>query len=432
MTLLVLMGSGETAPAMRRVHREVFAATGEGPAVMLDTPFGFQENADELTAKTQSYFAESVGRRVGLARWRTAEAPVAEREVALAALAAARWVFAGPGSPTYALRHWRGTPMVGAMADVPERGGTLVFGSAAAVTLGTHAIPVYEIYKVGEAPHWVDGLDLLGRLTGIRAAVVPHYDNAEGATHDTRFCYLGERRLTRLEAELPPECGVLGIDEHTALILDLAGRTGRVLGLGAVTVRRRGASTVLAAGASVSLDALADLVRGAGAPGVARAAAAPASMGAAEDSTSGSRRGEAASLREAARRARADFDAAVAAADVDGCVASLLAVEQAIMDWRADTLQGDDVDRARRELRAMIVRLGELARSGARDPREALAPIIDLALQFRQRARDTKDFATSDLVRDRLTSAGVQVRDTPQGPAWELAPTGDQAAAGAG
>jgi hypothetical protein len=105
-----------------------------------------------------------------------------------------------------------------ALADVVTRGGTLVLGSAAAVTLGTQAIPVYEIYKAGEPARWVDGLDLLGRLTGIRAAVVPHYDNAEGGSHDTRFCYLGEQRLAALEHSLPDDVGVLGVDEHTALI----------------------------------------------------------------------------------------------------------------------------------------------------------------------------------------------------------------------
>ena len=89
-------------------------------------------------------------------------------------------------------------------------------GSAAALTLGSHTVPVYEVYKVGEDPRWVEGLDLLGQITGIRAAVVPHYDNAEGGTHDTRFCYLGEPRLAGLEAELPAEVGVLGVDEHTA------------------------------------------------------------------------------------------------------------------------------------------------------------------------------------------------------------------------
>ena len=75
--------------------------------------------------------------------------------------------------------------------------------SAAALTLGVATIPVYEIYKVGEDPHWLEGLDLLGPATGLRAAVVPHYDNAEGGNHDTRFCYMGERRLQALEAALP-------------------------------------------------------------------------------------------------------------------------------------------------------------------------------------------------------------------------------------
>src|SRR5690606_30141052 len=44
-------------------------------------------------------------------------------------------------------------------------------------------------------------------------AVIPHYDNAEGGTHDTRYCYLGERRLSQLERQLPEEAAVLGIDD---------------------------------------------------------------------------------------------------------------------------------------------------------------------------------------------------------------------------
>jgi len=74
--------------------------------------------------------------------------------------------------------------------------------SAAALTLGRYTIPVYEIYKVGEAPRWLEGLDLLTPI-GLPVAVVPHYDNAEGGNHDTRFCYLGEHRLRMLEDELP-------------------------------------------------------------------------------------------------------------------------------------------------------------------------------------------------------------------------------------
>ena len=133
--------------------------------------------------------------------------------------------------------------------------------SAAALTLGVVTIPVYEIYKVGEAPSWLPGLDLLAAATGLRAAVVPHYDNAEGGNHDTRFCYMGERRLRILEGQLPPGTFILGVDSHTALVLDLDRGTAAVAGLGGVTVRVDGRSSVIPSGSEVSIDALAAAAR---------------------------------------------------------------------------------------------------------------------------------------------------------------------------
>ncbi|HET9655876.1 MAG TPA: hypothetical protein VFP72_11015, partial [Kineosporiaceae bacterium] len=265
MSLLVVMGSGETAPTMVKIHRQVFGQTAalvSGGAVMLDTPFGFQMNADDLVARTRQYFADSVGTPVEVARWRRADEPAVAQERALALLHQAGWVFAGPGSPTYALRQWRGTAVPEALLDVTDRGGTLVFGSAAACTLGTHTIPVYEIYKVGEEPHWEPGLDLFGRLTGVHAVVIPHYDNAEGGGHDTRYCYLGEQRLSRLQAQLPDGIGVLGVDEHTALLVDVAARTARVAGNGVVTVRRTSGSRTFPAGSELDLGDLAALLDG--------------------------------------------------------------------------------------------------------------------------------------------------------------------------
>ena len=80
--LLTIMGSGETAPTMVKTHRSVFdrlAGTADAgadvPAVFLDTPFGFQENAAELSSKTADYFRVSVNRAVvvaGLPRIETA------------------------------------------------------------------------------------------------------------------------------------------------------------------------------------------------------------------------------------------------------------------------------------------------------------------------------------------------------------------------
>lgn len=414
MSRIVVMGSGETAPTMVKAHREIFATGPPGPAVMLDTPFAFQMNRDELVARIRGYFAQSVGRDVEVASW-SGEESSAQQEKSLALLDRASWVFAGPGSPTFALRRWRGTPVPSALAGVVRRGGTLVLGSAAALTLGTHAVPVYEIYKVGEDPRWVDGLDLLGQLTGVAAAVVPHYDNREGATHDTRFCYLGERRLARLEASLPAHVGVLGVDEHTAAVVDVAGRAVQVLGSGVLSVRRRGLTHTFAAGASVPLDELSGLLRGAPASGdPARAPhTVPAGAPAAETR-------QALSLRAEADRARTAFEQALATRHVDGCVAAVLRLEEAIAAWRADTLQSEDADEARRVLRALVVRLGELAEKGAGDPRDAVAPYVDALLDVRRAAREAADFAMSDLVRERLVAAGVQVRDTPGGTEWSL------------
>jgi cyanophycinase-like exopeptidase len=413
---LVVMGSGETAPTMVRVHREVFATCPPGPAVMLDTPFAFQMNRAELVTRTRSYFAQSVGREVDVAAWSGRE-DAAQAGKSLALLDRAAWAFAGPGSPTYAMRKWRGSPVPAALIGVVRRGGTLVLGSAAAVTLGSHAVPVYEIYKVGADPVWVEGLDLLGALTGVSAAVVPHYDNKEGATHDTRFCYLGEERLAALEAELPEQTGVLGVDEHTAMLLDVEARTMTVAGNGVVSVRRRGDTRTFAAGDSVGLDDLAAMLRGEQ-TGPAPVRAVPA---AAEGSAAGDTDQPALSLREEADRARDAFERALAGRDVDGCVAAVLGLEEALAAWQSDTLQSDDADEARRVLRALVVRLGELAEQGAADPADAVAPFVEALLAVRTGARENKDFATSDLVRDRLVAAGVEVHDSPEGTTWALA-----------
>jgi len=415
MSRLVVMGSGETTPTMVRVHREVFAACPAGPAVMLDTPFAFQMNRAELVTRTRAYFAQSVGREVEVAAWSGRE-DAAQAGKSLALLDRAAWAFAGPGSPTYALRQWQGTPVPAALAGVVRRGGTLVLGSAAALTLGSHAVPVYEIYKVGTDPEWVPGLDLLGELTGVAAAVVPHYDNKEGATHDTRFCYLGEERLTALEADLPDEVGVLGVDEHTAMLIDVEARTLTVAGNGVVSVRRRGDTRTFAAGESLTLDVLSAMLRGeqaaSPAPAPAVAVAGPVDVEA-----------PATSLRDEADRARDAFEAALGRRDVDGCVAAVLGLEEAIAAWQADTLQSDDADEARRVLRALVVRLGELAEQGAADPADAVAPFVEALLAVRAGARENKDFATSDLVRDRLVAAGVEVRDAPDGTSWTLTRT---------
>jgi cyanophycinase-like exopeptidase len=419
--LLVIMGSGETAPTMVKPHRSVFDRLGDRPAVLLDTPYGFQENADDISTRAVGYFAASVGRAVEVVGWRTDPPAGVVRERALARLREAGWIFAGPGSPTYALRQWRHTPIPDLLVDTLNDNGIVVFASAAALTLGSHTVPVYEIYKAGADPHWAPGMDLVASVTGMPAVVIPHYDNAEGGHHDTRYCYLGERRLSRLERELPDEAFVLGVDEHTAVLCDLSERTASVVGNGRLTVRRHGRSVVYPAGTVVDFASLVTGVPGQPPEGGTAADASPdATELVAQAAPGGTAGAPAPSLRSATDLAVGHFDAALAARDVDGCVGAVLELERARDDWAADTLTSDEGDHARAALHRMLLRLGDLAAVGAADPRDAVSPYVEALLELRRDARERGDFTASDWIRQRLRAAGVEVRDTPSGVEWDL------------
>jgi len=439
--LLTVMGSGETAPTMVKVHRAVMERLGRVPALLLDTPFGFQTNAAEIAARTVSYFRDSVGAELDVAGLRAAadlEGP--DGHAVVARLVAAQLVFAGPGSPTYALRQWRGTIVPSILAEKLAHGGALTFSSAAALTLGLVTVPVYEVYKVGEAPAWAEGLDLLSPL-GLHVALIPHYDNAEGGTHDTRFCYLGEERLAGLERDLPDDAFVLGVDEHTALCADLDEQAAEVAGHGGVTVRVRGRSARLEAGERFPLSRLAEIAAdlragrgGRGGPGEG----APRGDGFAGGTPGGgagttgdgggrvSRRGRGGAdgggppLLLAVRRIEEEFRAARSRGDAGGMAAAALALDDELWAWSADTLQSDALDRGRASLRAMVSELGEVAAVGLRDPAEVVGPFVELALALRERARRERRFDDADVVRDGLSGLGVEVRDTPSGTDWDL------------
>jgi hypothetical protein len=198
--VLAIMGSGETSPTMVTIHKALVARLGAGPrrAVLLDTPYAFQENAADISARSQAYFARSVGLTVDLVS--DADLPTAQNPGAAAGLAAIRsasWVFAGPGSPSYALTRWRGGPVAEALRDrVAAGAGLTVIASAAAAATGLLAVPVYEIYKVGADPHWLDGLDLLGVL-GLTAAL------RQCRGRDARHPVLLPRRAQAVDARAP-------------------------------------------------------------------------------------------------------------------------------------------------------------------------------------------------------------------------------------
>ena len=390
---LVIMGSGETAPAMLGVHREVFAGLPDRARCrILDSTFAFQENADELVGRIGQYFGESLGRPVERIRL-PADADALTRERAIAAIRDSDWLFAGPGSPSYALRCWD-ADVADALAEplAPGRSAAVVLASAAAATLGDWALPVYEVYKVGQPPHWNAGLGLMDRLLGWRCVVIPHYDNQEGGTHDTRYCYLGARRLAVIEPELG-EAFILGIDEHTALLLDLDDSVAVVAGRGVLTLRVQGIETTFPSGSRLTIEqvdaCVANLRAGRREPVIGSDSASVSDpLPETTDRTE--------------RDGRDDLADLPTAALAEIVLAELPAT-------------------ASRE-RAALVALVDRAAGATLDRGHALAgPVVDALVRVRAGARAEGDWERSDELRDVIATIGVEVRDTRDGSTWEWA-----------
>jgi cyanophycinase-like exopeptidase len=376
------MGSGETSPTMVTPHQKILAnvPVDMHSAVFLDTPFGFQENADDLSARISDFFKNSVGRDIQLVTMRSdtqSEATVAR---AISAIKQAKWLFAGPGSPTYALSTWQNTGLAEHVGDVLTR-GSAVFASAAALTLGSYTVPVYEIYKVGQNPFWLSGLNILEKYTGLKAAVIPHFDNTEGANHDTRFCYLGETRLALLEQLLPADTFILGIDEHTGVSFDIDEKTATVFGRGVLTLRKGDNSRTFKSGSVITWDE------------IAAAVAVPRSTTTASNNES----------------SIAMVSALLDSGKVPEAVSALLEL---------DTPERDQS--LRREIHAVVLQIGELAATPKVDLDQIISPFVEMLLQLRQSARSEGRWADADLIRDSLLTQNIAIKDSSDTTNWEL------------
>lgn len=375
--LLTLVGAGELMPAMSAAHRDALnQLRAPARAVFLDTTAGFESNADAITGKAVDYYKLRLQTKLEVASYRHAgRAGAAETARAVAAVRAANFIFAGPGSSTYALGQWRGSPLWDAIVDAFLAGTHMLFASAASITLGRYALPVYEIFKAGADPYWADGLDLLGRM-GLKLAVVPHYDDNSGGTHyDSRFCYMGAARYELLQALLPADVTILGIDAYTAVRFDPQQRIATVSGQGAITVLADGAVRMHAAGSAVPFDALHSAQRVV----VHMADEAPRTYGYEYGEPAG---GE------------------IALNGVHGYIEQLSGLDAA----------------TRVELLARVV--GAL-RSAAPAAGAAAEPLLDLLLELRCDLRAAKQWALADKLRDAVVQLGYEVQDTATGSTWQ-------------
>ena len=237
---IVLFGSGESLPEAQPIHDSIMRAVG-GPirACVVETPAGFEPNSAQVAGRLGDYLKQRLQNYrpdvtiVPARRRGTAFSPD-NAEIARPLLRA-NYIVMGPGSPTYTVRQLANSAAWQTIVARSRLGNPLLLASAATIAVGDYALPVYEIYKVGEELHWKGGLSLFGPYA-ISIAFVPHWDNRDGGEDlDTSRCFMGKARFAELRRLLPRETVVVGIDERTALILDFATREARVMGSGGVT-----------------------------------------------------------------------------------------------------------------------------------------------------------------------------------------------------
>jgi peptidase E len=409
--MIVLMGSGELTATMVEVHKELlrrFAPAAN--AVFLDTPAGFQLNVDQISQKARDYFQTHIGQPLTIASFKSNDtiSPF-EAEQAYQTLRDADFVLIGPGSPTYAVQQWQPSAVPQILSDRIREGGCLVAASAAALTVGRFTLPVYEIYKVGQDLHWADGMDILKHF-GFNLVVVPHWNNAEGGTHDTRFCFMGEPRFRQLVSLLPEDVAILGLDEHTACILDFESREAVIKGIGRVTLQRAGQRIVFKTGDRFSFEVL----RGADQGGDwQQTSSAP------DDSETDSAAGGDA-FWDQIHRLEAVFYKGLETHEARKTTNALLELDRRI--WRAqqDLENEESIIQARDTLRELIAVLGTRLAAAPRSETECLAPLVEQLLDVRETFRRQKQFEEADSIRDSLQRANIIIEDTKTGSRWRL------------
>ena len=53
-----------------------------------------------------------------------------------------------------------------------------------------------------------------------------------------------------------------------------------------------------------------------------------------------------------------------------------------------------------------------------KEENQRLSGVMDMVITLRQQAREQKDWTTSDMIRDGLAKAGIQIKDNKEGTSW--------------
>jgi hypothetical protein len=262
---IAFLGSGETSLAGGRIFESLAKRINEPLHIaLLETPAGFELNSTQVVGKVADFMQTRLQNYKPVvdvipARKKGSAFSPDDPEI-IKPLLYANMIFMGPGSPTYAIRQLKDSLAWDLVRARHRLGATLVFASAATISVGAHALPVYEIYKVGQDMHVVDGLNLFADF-GLHLSFIPHWNNAEGGVDlDTSRCFVGMERFAHWCDLVSLENTTLGLDEHTGIIMDFETGMCEISGVSSVSIVRECDPVIHPAGSSFALSELGEIV----------------------------------------------------------------------------------------------------------------------------------------------------------------------------
>jgi cysteinyl-tRNA synthetase len=221
---------------------------------------------------------------------------------------------------------------------------------------------------------------------------------------------MGQPRFKKLASLLPSDVSILGLDEHTACIMELERQEAEVKGLGRIILRHGDSETTFEKGDRFPLDILRESARGtrwvsAGKNDVEETKQPRVREG----------------FWQAVHYLEKTFRHGLKHRDFKATTGALLELDRMI--WQAQTELEDEetISEAREVLRDLLVLIGSELDDSTVDRSESLASIVDPLLALRATFRKTKQWEAADSIRDALMQAHVIIEDTQDGTRWRLA-----------
>jgi hypothetical protein len=221
---------------------------------------------------------------------------------------------------------------------------------------------------------------------------------------------MGEPRFKQLETLLPDNAMILGIDEHTACIIDLNAQRIDIQGIGNVTLRKKGQERIFSKGDQIPFETLGkEINQKDWIPTVADGIEQTGNVNLSKEN-----------FLNQINLIESSFRNGLANHDQKETTNALLELDSAIWKAQKDLEDEERISQAREILRDSIVLLGAELGASSRHLRKYLTPLVEAMIQLRARFRNEQKWSEADRIREILQQFNIQVEDTQEGVRWQI------------